>query len=88
MTISSLAASRVFPAFRLANLLQSTFAPRAGQKIGILIDLPDPSEIKDFAFLKNPDLTIQRNAVNFFLEPLKESVLEELGLGGGGIFAY
>ncbi len=88
MTIQEQAARRTFPAFRLANLLRSTFEPRPGQKICILIDLEDPSEIKNFAFLKNTELPIQRNAVNFFHKPLHAGVLQELGLQGGGIYAY
>ena len=79
-TIQEQAARRVFPAFDLANLLKSTFEPRAGQRICILIDLPDPSQMKDFAFLKNPELTIQANAVNFFHKPLHARVMKELGL--------
>ena len=87
-TIQEQAARRVFPAFDLATLLRSTFAPREGQRICILIDLPDPSQMKDFQFLKNPELPIQANAVNFFHKPLHTRVMKELGLQGGGIFAY
>ncbi len=87
-TIQEQAARRVFPAFDLATLLKSTFAPREGQRICILIDLPDPSQMKDFQFLKNPELPIQANAVNFFHKPLHTRVMKELGLQGGGIFAY
>jgi aminopeptidase len=53
-----------------------------------LIDLPDASQIKDFAFLKNPELTIQKNAVKFFFEPLRDGTLAELELGGGEMYAY
>jgi hypothetical protein len=45
-TIQEQAARRVFPAFDLATLLKSTFAPREGQRICILIDLPDPARMK------------------------------------------
>jgi len=88
LTIPTQAARRIFPPFRLANLLRSTFEPRSGQRICILIDLPDTSHIQDFAFLKNPDLTIQKNAVKFFYEPLRDGTLAELGLEGGGMYAY
>jgi hypothetical protein len=87
-TIQEKAARRTFPAFDLANLLRSTFAPRAGQRICILIDLPDPKRMRDFAFLSESDLHIQRNAVKFFHEPLHARVMKELGLDGGGIYAY
>jgi len=88
MTISEQASSRTFPPFSLAGLLRSTFAPKAGQKVCILIDLDDPRDIKEFAFLSNPDLSIQRNAITHFYEGLKNGALEELGLQGGEIFAY
>lgn len=88
MTISEQVSARKFPPFSLAKLLRMTFEPSAGQKICILIDLDDPKDITDFKFLKNPDLSIQRNAVTYFYEALKGGVLEELGLTGGEIFAY
>ncbi len=88
MTISEQVSARTFPPFSLANLLKTTFEPRKGQKVCILIDLEDPHDIKDFGFLDNPDLSIQRNAVTYFYEPLQKGVLKDLGLEGGEIFAY
>lgn len=88
MTISEQVSARKFPPFSLSRLLRGTFAPSPGQRICILIDLENPREITDFAFLKNPDLSIQRNAVVHFYEALRDGVLEELGLRGGEIFAY
>ena len=88
MTITEQAAARKFPPFHLSSLLRGTFAPRAGQKICILIDLADPRDVKDFAFLNNPNLPIQRNAVTYFYEELKNGTLAELALKGGEIFAY
>lgn len=88
MTISEQVAARKFPPFSLTRLLKTTFAPKAGQKIAILIDLEDPKDIVDFQFLKNPALTIQHNAVTHFYEALKGGVLKELDLQGGEIFAY
>ena len=88
MTISQQIAARKFPEFSLTRLLQTTFGPKAGQKICILIDLPDPEGIKDFGFLENSELPIQRNAVNHFHKALHGGVLSEIGLEGGEIFAY
>jgi hypothetical protein len=88
MTISEQVASRKFPPFSLTRLLKSTFEPKPGQKVAILIDLENPKDIADFAFLKNPDLSIQRNAITYFYEALKNGGLDELGLKGGEIFAY
>lgn len=79
---------RVFPAFSLARLLRTVFQPSGGQRVCILIDLADPRGIKDFAFLKDPALTIQKHAHDVFYQGLKNGVAAELGLSGGEIFAY
>jgi aminopeptidase len=88
MTIAEQVAVRTYPPFSLHGLIEGTFKPKPGQKICILIDLEDPYDIVDFAFLENPDLSIQRNAHQHFYTGLKDGVLEELGLAGGDMFAY
>jgi aminopeptidase len=80
--------TRTFPEFSLARLLRTVFEPEAGERVGILIDLPDPERIKGFAYLKDQTLTIQRHAHDVFYLGLKHGVLTELGLLGGEIFAY
>ena len=80
--------TRVFPEFSLSRLLTTVFAPRPGERIGILIDLPDPRQVQGLAFLQDPALTIQRHAHDVFYQGLKEGVLAELGLVGGEMFAY
>jgi hypothetical protein len=77
-----------FPPFSLSRLLKTVFNPDAGERVAILIDLQDPRGIKDFGFLKNPELTIQRHAYNVFYLGLKNGVLNELELTGGEMFAY
>ena len=77
-----------FPPFSLSRLLKTVFNPKAGERVAILIDLDDPEEIIDFAFLKNPDLTVQKYAYEIFYQGLKNGVLDELSLTGGDIFAY
>jgi aminopeptidase len=77
-----------FPPFSLSRLLKTVFSPKAGERVAILIDLDDPQEIIDFAFLKNPDLTVQKYAYEVFYQGLKNGVLDELSLTGGDIFAY
>jgi len=81
-------AARSFPPFSLERLLKTTFGPRAGQRICILIDLENPADIRDFAFLKDPALTIQRHAIESFHKVLHGGVMASLGLTGGEIFAY
>jgi len=60
----------------------------AEERIGILIDLPDPKQAAGFAFLDDPKLTIQRHAHDDFYQRLKGGVLAELSLRGGDLFAY
>jgi aminopeptidase len=88
MSISEQVSARIFPPFSLTRLLKSTFEPKAGQKICILIDLENPNDIVNFKFLENPDLSIQRNAITYFYHGLKNEAMKELNLGGGDIFAY
>jgi hypothetical protein len=88
MKISEQASARSFPPFSLARLLRGTFAPKPGQRVCILIDLDDPRDIVGFAFLTKPEASIQRHAITDFYEPLKNGVLDELGLTGGDICAY
>jgi len=77
-----------FPPFSLSRLMKTVFSPKAGERVAILIDLDDPQEIVDFAFLNNPDLTVQKYAYEVFYQGLKKGVLNELSLTGGEIFAY
>ena len=77
-----------FPPFCLARLLRNTFRPRQGERICILIDLPDPDLVKDWAFLGDEGFSIQRHAHDSFYNLLHVSVMAELGLTGGEFFAY
>jgi len=80
---------KTFPPFNLARLLRTVFQPKSGERVCILIDLDDPREITDFAFLKNPENTIQRNAYEHFYQGLlRDGVLRELQLEGGEMFAF
>jgi aminopeptidase len=85
---SKLIVPDTFPAFSLSRLIRTVFNPTAGERVAILIDLDDPREIKDFAFLKNPDLTVQKYAYEVFYKGFKKGVLRELNLTGGDLFAY
>jgi hypothetical protein len=80
--------TRTFPEFSLLRLLKTVFEPKPGERIAILIDLPDPKQMEGFAFLKDGALTIQRHAHDVFYQGLKNGVLAELGLVGGELFAY
>jgi len=82
------APARSFPPFSLTRLLSTVFQPKGGERVAILIDLENPAEIEDFAFLKNPALTIQRHAYEVFYQGLKNGGLKELKMTGGDLFAY
>jgi aminopeptidase len=88
MSISEQVSARIFPPFSLTRLLKNTFEPKVGKRICILIDLENPKDIVNFKFLENPDLSIQRNAVTYFYNGLKNEAMKELKLEGGEIFAY
>ena len=40
-----------FPPFSLSRLLQTTFRPSPGERICVVIDLPDPGMAKGWTFL-------------------------------------
>ena len=86
--VNSSSAATGFPAFDLVRLLRTVFDPKPGQRIGILIDLPEPGGVKGFAFLEDSSLSIQRHAHDVFYRGLREGGLSALGLEGGELFAY
>ena len=79
------ATPKTFPAFSLERLLTTVFAPKGGERVAILIDLEDPRQVKDFAFLKDPKLSIQKHAYEVFYQGLQDG---QLGYKGGDLFAY
>lgn len=80
--------SRSFPEFSLTRLLRTVFTPTEGARVCILIDLPNPALMKDYAFLSNAQFTIQRNAHEVFYKGLQNGGLSEMGMSGGEMFAY
>lgn len=77
-----------FPPFSLARLLKTVFAPRPAERLALLIDLPDPTQIAEFAYLADDVSTPQRYAYEVVYQGLRKGVLQELGLRGGDLFAY
>ena len=80
--------TRAFPPFSLTRLLSTVFAPKPAERVALLIDLPHPGRIKNFEFLNDDSLDIQRHAHDVFYLGLKNGGLSELGLTGGDLFAY
>ena len=81
---------RVFPSFSLSNLLTTVFEPISGSNICILTDFEDPkTEMLNFQFLKNQKkYPVQYKAYHEFFCALKDSVIDELEMKGGEMFAY
>ncbi len=82
------ASKRVFPPFSLERLLRTTFGAGNGERICVLIDLPNPRDIEGFKFLKDPRLSIQNYGHKIFYEGLRDGGLEAMNYQGGEIYAY
>jgi len=88
-TFPTLQGERTFPAFDLAKLLHTVFDPIDGCKMCMLIDMDDPSKLKEFSFLEEDGYPVQKKAYEVFYQAFHEGgLLEKLGLTGGEIFAY
>jgi hypothetical protein len=77
-----------YPPFDLVRLLETVFNPKPGERVAVLIDLEDPRQITNFAFLSDPRYAVQRMAHDEFYQRLRHGALEALGLTGGDLFAY
>ncbi len=81
--------NRKFPPFDLRKLLGTVFEPTDGCRVCVLVDFEEPAGlIRDFAFLKEDGHPIQKNAWKHFHQGLHGGVMAELGMSGGGMFAY
>ncbi|MBC8189806.1 MAG: hypothetical protein H8E75_05175 [Puniceicoccaceae bacterium] len=79
---------RSFPPFSLTRLLTTCFGRGNGEKVCILIDLPNPANIEDYKFLEDETLSIQNYGHEVFFKGFKSGVLEEMNWTGGEIYAY
>ena len=77
-----------FPEFSLTRLLTTVFAPKGGERVAVLIDLPKPEGVKDFAFLNDPAFSVQRYAYEVFYQGLRNGGLAALGMAKVDFFAY
>lgn len=88
-TYQTLQGERTFPEFNLKKLLSTVFDPIENCKMCMLIDLDDPANLKDFAYLQMEGYPVQKKAHEIFYRAFhEEGLLEQLGLSGGEIFAY
>lgn len=79
---------RRYPAFSLSRLLETVFHPKAGERLCILIDLDDLALVENFAFLKDPQLDIQKKAYEVFYQGLRNGDMQKLKLKACDFFAY
>jgi hypothetical protein len=75
------------PEFDLARLMRTVFQPRDGERVGVFIDLPRPSEVKGWKFLDDTRLAAQRIAHDVFYQGLLDRK-SELSLAKVGFYAY
>jgi hypothetical protein len=68
--------------------METCFGKGSGERLCVLIDLPDPKEVKDFAFLDNPRLSIQNYGHKVFYQGFQNGGLEEMNYTGGEFYAY
>ncbi|MGC6455607.1 MAG: hypothetical protein ACON39_07925 [Coraliomargaritaceae bacterium] len=79
---------RNFASFSLTRLLTTCFGAGNGEKVCILIDLPNPEEINEFKFLEDETLSIQNYGHEVFYKGFQAGALETMNWTGGEIFAY
>jgi hypothetical protein len=79
---------RTFEKFSLQRLMETCFGIGSGERLCILIDLPDPREMRDFAFLENQRLSIQNYGHKVFYQGFKDGGLDKMNYTGGEIYAY
>jgi len=79
---------RHFEPFSLTRLMRTCFSQGNGEELCILIDLPDPEQIKDFAFLSDERLSIQNYGHEYFYKGFQSGALKELNFKAGDIYAY
>ena len=79
---------RIFPPFSLTRLMRTCFGQGEGERLCILIDLPDPAQVKDFTFLRDDAFPIQKYGYEVFYQGFQNGALKELNFTGGDFFAY
>ncbi|MGB0257714.1 MAG: hypothetical protein ACPGES_03585 [Coraliomargarita sp.] len=79
---------RHFAPFSLTRLLKTCFGEGNGEKVCILIDLPNPADIEDFKFLGDETLSIQNYGHEVFYKGFKAGALADMNWTGGEIYAY
>ena len=79
---------REFRPFSLSRLLTTCFGPGNRERACVLIDLPNPADMKDFRFLDDETLSIQNYGHEVFYKGFQSGALDEMNWTGGEIYAY
>jgi hypothetical protein len=79
---------RTFSPFSLTRLLTTCFGTGTGEKVCILIDLPNPADVENFSFLEDETLSIQNYGYETFYQGFKAGGLEAMNWTGGELYAY
>ena len=69
---------RTYSPFSLTRLLTTCFGTGTGERVCILIDLPNPADIEDLKFLKDETLSIQNYGYETFFKGFKEGGLTSM----------
>jgi hypothetical protein len=80
--------ARTFPPFSLTRLLTTCFGHGNGERVCILIDLPNPADVEGFKFLDDETLSIQNYGHETFYKGFKAGGLEAMNWVGGELYAY
>ena len=80
--------TQTFPPFSLTRLMETCFGPGEGDRLCILIDLPEPALVKDFAYLGEPGFQVQKYAKEVFHKGFGVGALEELNYTKNDFFAF
>src|SRR4051812_33788113 len=75
------------PEFDLVKLIQTIFHPKAGERIAVFIDLPEPNDVERWKFLKNEKLVTQHIGHDVFYQGLLKHKAE-LPFAHVGFYAY
>jgi aminopeptidase len=73
--------------FDLVQLMTTVFQPKTGERVGVFIDLEDPQQVRDAAFLKDDNHVTRRIAYNVFYRGLLEKK-QQLPFASVEFFAY
>ncbi len=73
--------------FDLVKLITTVFHPKAGERVGVFIDLTDPRAVRGLKFLEDKKLITQRIAYEIFYRGLQEKH-SQLPFAGVEFFAY